>query len=197
MPDGRAFVESDGEMQLEIREARQDDAEAIVGILNPIIAAGVYTVFDTPFTSAAEREYIQSFPARGIFLVAVKQPENEVVGFQSMEPFANYTHAFDHVGVLGTYVDLNCRRQGVATHLFQTMFATAVGKGYQKIFTFVRADNPAALSTYLGQGFRTVGTAYRQALVGGQYVDEIIIEKPLVMSDTKQRDSDQTPSPSV
>jgi hypothetical protein len=41
----------------------------------------------------------------------------------------------------------------------------------------IRADNPAALETYLSQGFRTVGTAYRQARVGSRYVDEIIIEK--------------------
>jgi L-amino acid N-acyltransferase YncA len=170
-------------MQLEIREARPDDADAIVRILNPIIAAGVYTVFDTPFTSESEREYIRNFPTRGVFLLAVKQPEDEVVGFQSMEPFASYTHAFDHVGVLGTYVDLNRRRQGIATQLFQATFAAAVSKGYQKIFTFVRADNPAALQTYLDQGFRTVGRAHRQARIGGQYVDEIIIEKLLVGSD--------------
>jgi L-amino acid N-acyltransferase YncA len=96
-----------------------------------------------------------------------------------MEPFAHYTHAFDHVGVLGTYVNLNCRRQGIATQLFRSTFAAAIRKGYEKIFTFVRADNPAALQTYLNQGFRTVGTAERQARVGGQYVDEIIIEKLL------------------
>ena len=167
-------------MPLEIREARPDDAEAIVRILNPIIAAGVYTVFDTPFTPESEREYIRNLPARGLFLVAVRHPDHDVVGFQSMEPFAGYTHAFDHVGVLGTYVDLGCRRQGIARQLFQAMFAAAVQKGYEKIFTFVRADNPAALQTYVGQGFRTVGRAHRQARVGGRYVDEIIIEKLLI-----------------
>lgn len=170
-------------MQLEIREARPDDAEAIVRILNPIIAAGVYTAFDTPFTSDSEREYIRNLPTRGVFLLAVRPTDNQVVGFQSMEPFASYTHAFDHVGVLGTYVDLHCRRQGIATQLFQATFLMAVRKGYEKIFTFVRADNPAALQTYLRQGFRTVGTAHRQARVGGQYVDEIIIEKLLAVSD--------------
>jgi hypothetical protein len=59
-------------MELEIREVRPDDAEAIVGILNPIIAAGVFTAFDTPFTSDSEREYIRTFPTRGVFVVAVK-----------------------------------------------------------------------------------------------------------------------------
>ena len=166
-------------MPLEIREARPQDADAIVRILNPIIAAGVYTAFDTPFTSEAEADYIRNFPARGVFLLAVRQADNHVAGFQSMEPFASYTHAFDHVGVLGTYVDLECRRQGIATQLFEATFGAALQKGYEKIFTFVRADNMAALQTYLRQGFRTVGTARKQAKVGGQYVDEIIIEKPL------------------
>jgi L-amino acid N-acyltransferase YncA len=139
-------------MQLTIRETRPDDAEAIVRVLNPIIAQA-YTAFDTPFTPESEREYIRNFPARGVFLLALEQTAGQVVGFQSMEPFASYTHAFDHVGVLGTYVDLGCRRQGIATQLFQATFGAALRKGYEKIFTFVRADNPAALQTYLRQGF--------------------------------------------
>jgi RimJ/RimL family protein N-acetyltransferase len=80
-------------------------------------------------------------------------------------------------------VGLNCRRQGIATHLFRATFAWAVRRGYEKIFTFVRADNSAALQTYLRQGFRTVGTAQRHARVGGHYIDEIIIEKLLSGSD--------------
>ena len=88
--------------------------------------------------------------------------------------------------MLGTYVDLQCRRQGVATQLFQATFVAALQKGYEKIFTFVRADNVAALQTYLRQGFRTVGTALKQAKVGGEYVDEVIIEKPLTDTRTSK-----------
>ena len=93
-----------------------------------------------------------------------------------MEPFATYTHGFDHVGTLGTYVDLAARRQGVGTALFEATFAMARRKGYEKIFTFVRADNPAALATYRKRGFTIVGTARRHARINGAYVDEIIIE---------------------
>jgi len=60
-------------MNLLIREARLDDAEAIVSILNPIIEAGVYTVLVTPLTVEYERDYIASLPQRGIFHVAVLQ----------------------------------------------------------------------------------------------------------------------------
>lgn len=166
-------------MHLDVRDATADDAEAIVGILNPIIAARVYTAFDTLLTVQAERDYIRRLPSRGLFLVAVRQPDATIVGFQSMEPFSVHTHAFDHVGVLGTYVDLQCRRQGIATRLFEATFAAALEKGYEKIFTYVRDDNPAALQTYLRQGFHVVGTARRHAKVDGRYVDEILIEKQL------------------
>jgi RimJ/RimL family protein N-acetyltransferase len=81
---------------------------------------------------------------------------------------------------LGTYVDLEMRRQGVARSLFDATFDTAQQKGYEKIFTFVRADNPAALQTYLGQGFLVIGTARRHARIDGRYIDEILIEKSLV-----------------
>ena len=164
-------------MALLVREACVDDATAIVAIMNPIIAAGVYTAFDMPFTIEAEQAYLRGFPARGVFHVAVDPADQRVLGFQSMEPFASYTHGFDHVGTLGTYVDLPSRRQGIATALFEATFEVARRKGYEKIFTFVRADNPAALATYLKQGIVIVGTARQHAKINGAYVDEIIIER--------------------
>jgi L-amino acid N-acyltransferase YncA len=164
---------------LDIREATLGDADAIVQVLNPIIESGLYTVLDTLMTADSQREFIRDFPTRGLFLVAVDQIEGRVVGFQSLAPFAEYTHAFDHVGELGTYVDLRCRRQGIAGRLFEAMFSAAPRKGYEKFFTFVRADNPVALQTYLHHGFTVIGTAARQAKIRGQYIDETLIEKML------------------
>ncbi len=164
-------------MKILIRQAHPEDAAAIVAIFNPIIESGKYTVFDSAFTVEAEREYIANFPARGVFHVAVRQADNKIVGFQSMEPFATYTRAFNHVGVIGTYVDLGERQQGIAGQLFAATFEAARQKQYEKLFTFIRADNPAALATYQRQGFEIIGTAHRQAKINGSYVDEFMVEK--------------------
>jgi len=164
-------------MELSVRDAEPADADALVRILNPIIDARIYTAIDTRFSVEAERDYIVNLPRRGIWKVAVRDSDRRVVGFQIMEPYATYTRAFDHVGTLGTYVDLELRRQGVATRLFAATFEAARQKGYEKAFTFVRADNPAALQTYLNHGFVVVGNATRQARIDGRYVDEILIEK--------------------
>ena len=163
--------------QLHIRDAAPADAEGILAVLNPIIAARLYTVLDTPFTVDAERDFIRAFPARGVFHVAEDSETGRIVGLQNVEPIASYTAAFDHVGSIATYVDLGRRREGIATRLFQATFAAAMRKGFEKTFTFVRGDNPAALSTYLRHGFRVIGAAERQAKIDGRYIDEILIEK--------------------
>jgi L-amino acid N-acyltransferase YncA len=167
-------------MDLLIRNVRIEDAPEIVRIFNPIIAAGSYTVVDTLLTIEEERAYIEALPHRAIFHVAERRTDHALAGFQSLEPFpTTYTHAFDHVGVIGTWVDLGCHRQGVAKDLFSATFDAAPKKGYEKLFTYIRADNPAALATYENQGFRTIGRAVRQAKLKGRYIDEIIVERML------------------
>ena len=166
-------------MELTIREALVDDAEAVVAIFNPIIEAGLYTVFNTPFTVKAEAEYIENLSSRSIFQLAVEQNTQRIVGFQSMDPFASYTRAFDHVGVIGTFIDLNQRRQGIATALFQATFTAAKEKGYEKLFTYIHSDNLAALGTYLKHGFRVIGTAQNLAKIHDAYIDEFIVERIL------------------
>jgi L-amino acid N-acyltransferase YncA len=166
-------------MDLCVRDVRLDDAEAIIGILNPIIAARRFSALDTPLTIEQEREFIRTFSERGIFLVAERSSDSKLVGCQDVEPFATYTHAFDHVGVIGTFVDEAFRHQGVAKRLFDATFARARQKGYEKFFTYVRADNLIALEAYLAQGFSIVGTATRQAKIDGRYIDEMVIEKLL------------------
>ena len=166
---------------IQVRDVCVDDAEDIASILNPIIGARIYTALDTPVTVEQEREFIRRFPERGIFHVAVEASSGRVVGFQDVEPFAAYTRAFDHVGVIGTYVDLDLHRQGIAAQLFAATFEAALRKGYEKLFSYVRADNEAGRKAYRKQGFREVGTAERHARIDGRYIDEILIERFLAM----------------
>ena len=166
-------------MDLSIRDVAPADAGAVVGILNPIVAARTYTAFSDPFRVEEERDYIEKFSPRGVWKVAIRNRDGCLVGFQVLEPFGAYTKAFDHVATLGTYVDLSQRRQGIATALFTATLGAAQEKGYTKVFTYVRADNPAALATYRANGFEVVGTARRHAKIDARYVDEVLIERHL------------------
>ena len=162
---------------IEIREARVEDAPGIVAVLNPIIAARCYTALDTPLTVDEQRTFIRNFPARGTFHVAIDHADGTLAGLQDVSPFADFTHAFDHVGVIGTYVALDKHKRGIAASLFAATYDAARGKGYEKLFAYVRADNEAGLKAYRGQGFRIIGTAARHARIDGRYIDEILIER--------------------
>jgi L-amino acid N-acyltransferase YncA len=162
-----------------VRDVRDEDAAGIVAVLNPIIAARCYTALDTPIGVEDERRFIRTFPERGVFHVAVDSTGGAIVGLQDVAPFADFTHAFDHVGVIGTYVALARHRQGIAAALFAATYAAARRKGYEKLFAYVRADNEAGLRAYLGQGFHVIGTAARHARIDGRYIDEILIERHL------------------
>ena len=166
-------------MSLTIRQVTVDDAQGIIGVLNPIITEARYTILDKTFTVEEEKAFIESFPDRGVFSVAVNEATGDLLGFQNVEPFASYTKASDHVGIIGTYVDANSRGQGVARQLFDHTFEVAKTKGYEKLFAYVLANNERALAAYLKQGFETVGIAKKHAKIGKQYFDEILIEKLL------------------
>ncbi|MFM2597987.1 N-acetyltransferase family protein [Vibrio fortis] len=164
-------------MSLVVRQVAVEDAQGITEVLNPIIEEGFYTILDTTFSVEEEKGFIANFPKQGVFTVAVDEEQNKVIAFQNIEPFASYTKAFDHVGIIGTFVDGESRGKGVSKQLFQSTFEVAKQRGYEKLFAYVRADNERALAAYVRQGFEVVGTAKKHAKVGGVYIDEVLIEK--------------------
>lgn len=54
-------------MDLFVRDAQPEDAEAIAQILNPIIETGAYSVLATPVSVELERKFILNFPPEEFF----------------------------------------------------------------------------------------------------------------------------------
>jgi RimJ/RimL family protein N-acetyltransferase len=146
---------------------------------HPLIESGAYTAVDRTITIAEKSNFISSFPKKGVFHVAERDPGNLIVGFQNVEPFATYTGAFAHVGVIGTFVDSSAHRAGIGRLLFEATRLAAKEKGFEKFFAFVRADNPGALSFYKRIGFEVIGIAKRHAKINGRYIDEVMIERSI------------------
>ncbi|MBV7298078.1 GNAT family N-acetyltransferase [Enterovibrio paralichthyis] len=164
-------------MNITIRNVLPSDANVITDVINPIIQDGKSTLLDTPFSASDQSFFIQYFPVNGVFLVAQNTDTAKVVGYQTVEPFASYTRALDHVGILTTYVEQTSRAQGVASALFASTFETAKARGFEKLIANIRADNQTAIDAYLKQGFEVAGTAKKHAKINGQYIDEVMLEK--------------------
>jgi ribosomal protein S18 acetylase RimI-like enzyme len=161
-------------MQITVRRATIDDAEAISSIWEVVCAERIYTAVNRAFTPQQERDYITSLSEReSMFLVDV---DGRVVGFQALDLWAKYTDSFDHVGVLGTIILPEWRGKGIGQRLAAHAFEFARANGYEKLVIYVRAGNTGAQAFYRGLGFVPKGTLARQVKIDGQYEDEVFME---------------------
>ena len=160
-------------MELWVHDARPADAEALVSILNPIVGARVHRIRRAVGVEA-ERGYLLNFPPRGIWRVAIRRSDERLVGFQIMEPFAAYTGAFDHIGALGTYVDLELRHRA-SPRGSSKPHSTRLQEGIREDFrvpcapTIRRRCRPLSWS-----GFVVIGTARKTHRIDGRCIDNLI-----------------------
>ncbi|MCZ4282805.1 GNAT family N-acetyltransferase [Kiloniella laminariae] len=188
-----------------IRKVREQDAEGIVALLNPIITHGSLTAMNEILSVAEQISYQRSFPDEGIFLVAVAEEEQQVLGFQSIEPLAKGQHptrhkhmicanqdavpkpesrdlvspGFSGEGEISTFVSLSHQGDGIGRNLCAASFEAARAQGYQKISAYIRADNPVALSFYQKNGFRLVERLKNTIHLKDGFVDQIWTVKEL------------------
>ena len=86
-------IDPERQVDLIVREAREDDAAAVLGVLNPIIESEA-VAFDAPLTEADERSYLANFPSRGVFHVALQALHT------GNEGFVGWAEIGDHVNTL-------------------------------------------------------------------------------------------------
>ena len=162
-------------MKLIIRPVREEDAAAIIRLLNPIIATGIYTAMDEPFSVTDQINFIRGFPHHGIYHIAL-DAEQKALGIQDVMPIST-SNVFRHVGEISTFIALGSHRQGVGQSLCRATFKAVQAQGFLKLQATVRGDNPSALAFYKSQGFEPIGIARKHAYLHGKFVDEILLEK--------------------
>ena len=161
-------------MQTNIRKASIADAEAISSIWEVICAERKFTAINKPFTPQQEREYISSLSDReGIFIAEL---EKQIIAFQSLDLWVDFTDSFDHVGSIGTFILPKWRRFSIGSQLSNFTFKFARLNGYRKLVIYVRAQNTGALNFYKSLGFNKKGVLTEQVKIDGKYEDEIFME---------------------
>ena len=160
-----------------VRKANVADAEQVASVLNAVIAEGLFTVFDSPFSTEEERSFISSLGARSALYVA--EVNSEIAGVQSIDLFSNHARSTSHVATLGTWLRCDIRGRGLGRLLAMASFAFAKNNGYTKIVIQVLADNERALRFYRGLGFNDIGVARKHVRLSGSFHDEVYLEKLL------------------
>jgi len=158
-----------------VRRATVEDAAQIAAVLNAVIAEGIYTLFDTPFSEEDERRFIASLGERSALFVA--EVQGEIVGVQSVDLFLDYGRSTSHVATMGTWLRRDVRGRGIGRSLAAESFRFAKAQGYTKIVIHVLATNDAALRFYGGLGFEEIGVARKHVQLAGVFYDEIYLER--------------------
>ena len=160
-----------------VRRATVEDAARVADVLNAVIAEGIYTLFDVPFSEEDERTFISSLGERAALFVA--EAEGAIVGVQSLDRFLNYGRSTSHVATMGTWLRREVRGRGIGRALAAESFRFAKARDYTKIVIHVLANNDAALRFYGGLGFEEIGVARKHVRLGGNFHDEIYMERHL------------------
>ena len=161
-------------MDLTIRQATVSDAQGVLDVINSIIEEGGLTSLYPTLTLEQEEAFIEGLGPRSAMLLA--QVGNEILGLQTIEPFAPYTQAMDHVAIMGTWVYRNFRRQGTGSQLFAKALQFARQQGFEKIIVYVRVGNAVGQSFYRKMGFIPKMMLERQVKIDGSYDDEVWME---------------------
>lgn len=156
---------------ISVRVATPEDAPAMKAVIDPIIARGGSTAYETPM----EVEYLAGKTrAPGFAHVAVDEG-GRVIGFQWIALDA----ADPGLALIASFVALDAAQGGVGSALFPRTEAMARARGCREIDATIRADNVGGLAYYSRMGFVDHSVARGVPLSDGTPVDRISKRKPL------------------
>jgi len=147
-----------------VRPATADDAAAMAGILNAVIALGGTTAHEVPKTDAQVREGHVTGPDVLSSVVCVQ--DATVVGWQSVEMWQGDPH-------IGTFVQPGVQAKGIGGVMFDLTCAILREKRVGTIIAHIRADNVPGLAYYARIGFRDIGLDPDFALGNGIKVGRV------------------------
>ena len=162
---------------IEIREARREDASAIARIYNQGIEDRSATLETQPRSAEERAGWLAARGTRHPVLVAA-DGDGEVAGWGSLNSF-NSRPAYDHVVDFSVYVARERRGRGIGDALLSALEVRARALSYHKMVLAAFPVNAPGMRLYERHGFRSVGVYHEQGMLDGCWVDVILMEKIL------------------
>jgi phosphinothricin acetyltransferase len=153
-----------------IRDARADDAEALLAIYRPFVLDTAVS-FETEPPSAAEfEERIRAAQTRWAWLVAESESDGRPLGYAYASSFRSRA-AYRWSVEMSAYVGPQARRLGVGRALYEALFAILADKGYCTAYAGITLPNDASVQFHESLGFAPVGVFRRAGRKFGEWHD--------------------------
>jgi RimJ/RimL family protein N-acetyltransferase len=166
---------------MSIRQIDEADAERFLELLMRTDAEADYLLFEEGERNSSAQEQgerIAKYRARGNATIFVAEDDlGAMVGYLSAvggEARRNRHCAHIVIGIRSGY-----RGRGIGSSLFAAMEAWAGAAGIVRLELGLMAENSAALALYEKSGFVVEGRRPKAFLVGGRWIDEILMHKLL------------------
>ena len=160
---------------IEIREARAQDAEALLAYVKRIGGESDNLTFDGngfPITVEQEQHFLENVHSDpgSIHLIALK--DGKIIADGSLSGFPR---RMSHRAGLGISVVRDEWNHGIGSMLMERLIGFAKESGIELINLEVRADNDRAIHLYEKYGFRSIGTSPAYFKIGEQYFDFVLM----------------------
>jgi len=162
---------------LVIRDARQDDARALLDIYAPFVTNTAVSFELTPPTAAEFEDRIASAQSQWAWLVAER--EGEVAGYAYASAFRTRA-AYRFTTETSAYVHPAHRGRGVAAALYRRLFEVLIAKGYCNAYAGIALPNDPSVAFHRSLGFTPVGVFHRGGWKFGRWHDISWWEKALL-----------------
>jgi phosphinothricin acetyltransferase len=162
---------------VEVRLAREGDAEAIRAIYNLEVTTSTVTFDLVPRTPEAQQRWLAARSGAHVALVAVDD-EGVVAGFASLSPYRNRP-AYNTSVEDSVYVRRDRQGLGVGKLLLAALLETATASGFHAVMARVVGGHEASIGLHASLGFAIVGTEREVGRKFGRWLDVVVMQRLL------------------
>jgi phosphinothricin acetyltransferase len=154
---------------LNIENARQADADALLALRNHYIAHSFATFDEAPLRLPQVQDWIAGFGATGPHRLLVARDGERLLGFCSSQAYRAHP-AFARTIETSVYVAPDAGGTGVGSALYGRLFAELAGLGLHRVVVGIALPNEPSVRLHARMGFRPVGVFDEYAHKNGRAI---------------------------
>lgn len=157
-----------------VRDAGEEDLDAILDIYNQEVLNGVATFDLEPRTMEEQRRWLSEHAAPYCALVAVDEA-GAVLGYASLSRYQR-KRGYDLAAEDTVYIRPEYHRRGIGRQLLSALLRRARAAGFHTVLGRIESSNVASIELHRALGFEIVGTEREVGLKFGRWLDVVTVQ---------------------
>jgi phosphinothricin acetyltransferase len=161
-----------------VRQAEAGDLPALTDLYNHYVKTSPATFDLEPVSLESRRQWMSRYAESGPHRLLVAIDSGEIAGYATSGKLREKPGYLTSVETT-VYVDPGRHGRGIATHLYEALFAALAGEDVHRAFAAIVIPNPASVALHVRFGFAPLGILGEVGRKFGRYWDVQWFERPL------------------